>query len=107
VILILAILLFDVANAVMGTGATGGIAGAVAGAVTVGVLAIVVESVLSPPFTGSSGPVLCALVAVLAPLGVALCRRLAPGRVPALRRLDSLVLAGPVWVAAAALLLGH
>jgi hypothetical protein len=97
-VLILAVCLFDAANAVMGTAPTGGLLGAVAGAATVLVLAVVVESLLVPPFVGRSPWILCASVAVCAPLGVLACGRLAPGRVPALRRLDSLVVAGPLWL---------
>jgi hypothetical protein len=45
-------------------------------------------------------------LAVLAPLGVALADRLVGGhRLPALRRLDSLLLAGPMWVVAVAVVL--
>jgi hypothetical protein len=106
-VLVVTVLAFDVANASMGTGETGGATGATAGALTLAVLAVVVEAVLDPPFVGSSPFVLCGLVAVLAPAGVSLCRRIAPGRVPALRRLDSLVLLAPAWVAAVALLVGY
>jgi hypothetical protein len=104
-VLIGAYCLFDVANAAMGTGLTGGKVGAVSGIITVLVFAVIVESVLSPPFTGTKAWVLCGAVAVLAPFGVWLCARLVPGRLPALRRLDSLVLAGPVWVIGVRILL--
>jgi hypothetical protein len=47
-----------------------------------------------------------ALLAVTAPAGVALAAHVAPGvRLPALRRLDSLWLAGPAWVIAVAVVL--
>lgn len=104
-VLIGAYCLFDVANAAMGTGLTGGKVGAVSGILTVLVLAVIVQAILSPPFTGSKAWVLCGAVAGLAPVGVWLCARLAPGRLPALRRLDSLVLAGPAWVIGVRILL--
>jgi hypothetical protein len=106
-VLIGAYCLFDVANAAMGTGRTGGKVGAVSGIVTVGVLAVIVQSILAPPFTGSKAWVLCGAVGVLAPFGVWICARLAPGRLPALRRLDSLVFAGPAWVIGVRIILHH
>jgi hypothetical protein len=96
-VLVIAVLLFDVANSVMGTGRTGGFLGAVSGSVTVLVFAVIVNALLEPPFTGSSSWVLCGLVGVMAPLGVGACGRLVRGRAPAVRRLDSLVLAAPAW----------
>jgi hypothetical protein len=105
VVLVLAVLGWDLANSVMGVGPTGGILGALAGAVTVGVLAVVMEAVLDPPVSGSSWAVLPALAVVAAPLGVQAIARAAPGRVPALRRLDSLALAAPAWAIGAAALL--
>lgn len=104
VLLLVAALLWDLANAVMGTGATGGILGAVAGAVTLAVLATIMEAVLTPPFGHDAWAVLPALVAVLAPLAVSAGGRCAPGRVPAFRRLDSLALSAPAWAVGAALL---
>ena len=73
---------------------------------TVGVLAVFVAAVVVPPFSGRSPWILLGLVAVLAPVGVVLRRASARARrLPALRRLDSLVLAGPAWVIAVGLLL--
>ncbi|MCU4183141.1 hypothetical protein K6U06_02125 [Acidiferrimicrobium sp. IK] len=104
--LVSAICLFDVANYLMGTGSSGGVLGAVAGVVTVGVLAVMVAAVVNPPFSGDRPWVMFGLVALLAPLGVVVARRLAAdARLPALRRLDSLLLAGPAWVVASHLLL--
>ncbi|HLH45961.1 MAG TPA: hypothetical protein VKV25_02305, partial [Acidimicrobiales bacterium] len=106
-VLVAGVLLFDLGNAVMGTGSTGGLVGAISGGLTVVLWAVVVEAVLDPPFVGVSAFVLCGIVAVLGPVGVWLCRTVAPGRVPALRRLDSLVLVAPLWVAGVALLVPH
>ncbi|MGH9121897.1 MAG: hypothetical protein ACRDYC_08110 [Acidimicrobiales bacterium] len=105
-VLVGALCLFDVANYLVGTGATGGVVGAVAGAITVGCLAVLVAALILPPFTGQSPCYLIGLVAVLAPLGVELCARAVGRRAsPALRRLDSAVLAAPAWVIAVAALL--
>jgi hypothetical protein len=97
--LIAAVCLYDMASFMTGTGPRGGIAGAIVGMVTVGVLAVFVAAVVVPPFSGRSPWILLGLVAVLAPAGVAAAGRIGPNlRLPALRRLDSLILAGPAWV---------
>jgi hypothetical protein len=104
--LLTAICLYDMASFLTGTGPRGGVAGALVGMVTVGVLAVFVAAVVEPPFTGRSPWVLLGLVAGLAPVGVFLAGRICPGRrLPALRRLDSLILAGPAWVIGVGLLL--
>jgi hypothetical protein len=99
---------YDSAAYLIGTGANNRWEGPIAGLASVGVLTVLVAAVLVPPFTGSSPWVLGGLAAVLLPLGPVVCRPLVggqPARVPALRRLDSLVLLGPAWPAAVALLL--
>jgi hypothetical protein len=104
--LVAAVCLYDMASFLTGTGPRGGVAGALVGMVTVGVLAVFVAAVVVPPFTGHSPWVLLGLVAVLAPAGVAVAGRICPDRrLPALRRLDSLILAGPAWVIGVGLLL--
>jgi hypothetical protein len=97
---------YDAASYVVGTGSSGPWEGPVAGAVATLPVTLVVAAVLVNPFTGSS-PLVLGLVAMLAaPLGQVGAAALA-GDVgaPALRRLDSLLLAGPVWAWAAATLL--
>jgi hypothetical protein len=97
--LLAAVCLYDMASFMTGTGPRGGVVGVLAGMVTVGVLAVLVAAVVVPPFSGRSPWVLLGLVAVLAPAGVILASRICPTRrLPALRRLDSLILAGPAWV---------
>lgn len=99
-VLVAGALLFDAANHLMGTGTHGGPAGTITGMVTVGILAVMVAAVLVPPFTGRSPWIMCGLLAVLAAVGPWSARRLSgPARLPALARLDSLILAGPAWVA--------
>lgn len=99
---------FDSSNYLIGTGAPNRWEGSVAGAASIAALTLLVAAVLVPPFTGASPWLLGGAVAVLAPLGPVLARwvvgdPVAP--VPALRRLDSLFLAGPAWAAGVALLL--
>jgi hypothetical protein len=104
--LVAAVCFYDMASFLTGTGPRGGVPGAIVGIVTVGVLAVFVAAVVVPPFSGRSPWVLLGLVAILAPAGVALAGRVGPQlRLPALRRLDSLILAGPAWVIGVSLLL--
>ncbi len=106
--LLAAVCLYDMANFLTGTGRgpLGGPVGVVAGWLTVGVLAVLVAAVVVPPYSGVNPWVLLGLVAALAPAGVLLCSRIGrPRPLPALRRLDSLILAGPAWVVAVGLVL--
>jgi hypothetical protein len=106
--LLTAICLYDMASYLTGTNPRGGPVGVIAGMITVGVLAVFVAAVVVPPYSGRSPWVLLGVVAVLAPAGVYALGRIGPRlRLPALRRLDSLVLAGPAWVLAVRLLLHH
>lgn len=104
--LLVAVCLFDAANFLTGNGRTGWPIGSICGAVTVGVFAVMVAAVVVPPFSGHKPWILLGLVAGLAPAGVILSGKVNTRRlVPALRRLDSLVLAAPVWVIGVSLLL--
>lgn len=104
--LLVAVCLFDAANFLTGNGRTGWPIGSICGALTVGVFAIMVAAVVVPPFSGHKPWILLGLVAGLAPAGVVLSAMVNARRpVPALRRLDSLVLAAPVWVIGVSLLL--
>jgi hypothetical protein len=101
---------YDSAAYLIGTGANHRWEGPAAGIISIGILSVLVAAVLAPPFTGSSPWVFGSLAAVLLPLGPIVCRQLvgrarSPARVPALRRLDSLVLLAPAWPVAIALLL--
>lgn len=98
---------YDLACWVYGTRkGIGGWGGVAAGMVTVAVVALFIAAVFVPPFDGARPWVMLGAVAVLCPLGVLLGSTLIGGdRLPALRRLDSLVLAGPVWVATTSLVL--
>ena len=104
--LVAAFCLYDLASFIMGSGSVGGPIGVLAGWLSIGALASFVAAVVVPPYSGRNPWILLGLVAALAPVGVALCAAITRGRrVPALRRLDSLVLAGPAWVIAVSLLL--
>lgn len=103
--LALLVCLYDAGSYVNGNGrGAGGFAGVVAGLLSVAVLAFLVAAVLDPPFTGSRPWLVVGTAGLFAPLGVWLASRV-PGceRLPALRRLDSMILAAPVWVVLVAL----
>lgn len=99
--------MFDMANYLVGAGAHNAWEGPAAGAASVGAFSLAVAAVYSGVFDGVSPWILGAVVALCAPAGLYAANALRgsrPARTPALRRLDSLLIAGPVWVLAAALL---
>jgi hypothetical protein len=100
--------MYDSAAYLIGAGSNNPWEGPVAGVASVGALTLLVAAVLFSPFRGNSPWILGGMAAVLAPLGALVASRLTPARsarVPALRRLDSLILLGPLWAAGTALLL--
>ena len=106
--LVAAALAYDAGSFVMGHGrsAVGGWLGVLFGLASVAVVAVFAAALMDPPFSGSKPWVVFAAVAVLAPIGARLSQAAAGGeRLPAVRRLDSLWLAAPVWVVLVALLL--
>jgi len=92
--------LYDAGAYIVGTGASAAWEGPAAGVAALVPITIVVAVVLVPPFRGAS-PLLLGLVAAgLAPLGPLAGSMVLGDRAayaPALRRLDSLLLLGPVW----------
>ncbi|MGH9094875.1 MAG: hypothetical protein ACRDXE_06915, partial [Acidimicrobiales bacterium] len=105
-VLLFSYVLFDLANYIWGPGRTGQLRGLLPAAVTLAVLAVFVAGVFNPPFTGFRPWLFEAVFAVAAPAGVVLGRKLSgPRRFPGLLRLDALIVAGPLWLLAARLLL--
>lgn len=99
---------YDASAYLVGSGSVRRWEGVAAGIASVASLALAVAAVLVPPFRGASPWILAAVAAILLPLGplagtALLGRRRAA--VPALRRIDSLLLAGPAWAGTAALVL--
>lgn len=98
--LVAATLAYDAGAFVMGDGRTplGGPVGVTLGALSVMVVAVFAAAIMDPPFSGSRPWVFFVLVGALAAAGVRLCQLPARAeRLPALRRIDSLSLAAPVW----------
>jgi hypothetical protein len=99
---------YDAGDYVVGVGADKRWEGPAAGMAGMAVVTLCTTAVLVPPFEGASGWVLGGMAAALAPLGpVAVSAVLGSPKadVPAARRLDSLVLAGPAFALGALLLL--
>jgi molybdopterin synthase sulfur carrier subunit len=92
--------LYDAGAYLVGTGASSAWEGPAAGVAALIPLTIFAEVVLIPPFAGAQPLFLGVLAAVLAPCGPVAASALLGDRnahAPALRRLDSLLLLGPLW----------
>ena len=99
---------YDASAFVIGSGTTSRLEGPVAGIVSIAVVCLLAAAVLVPPFRGPSPLVLFVTASVLAPAGTYLASAILGDQqadVPALRRIDSLLLLGPVWGAIGALTL--
>jgi hypothetical protein len=98
----------DASAFVVGSGASNKWEGPVAGAAAAAAVGLAVAAAFVPPFRGITPWVLALVVAVLAPLGGTAATTLlgrAEAPVPALRRLDAWLVAGPVWAVVARLVL--
>ena len=107
-ILLLTIHAVDGSTFLIGSGARFRWEGRVAAAAAVAVLSLAASAVLVPPFRAASPVVLGAIAVVLAPLGPRVASALLPKTTafaPALRRIDSLLVAGPVWALVGSFLL--
>jgi hypothetical protein len=103
--LLLLMCAYDTGNYLIGTGADHAWEGSAAGIAAMVPITIGAATIAVPPFTETGPFILGGVAMVLAPLGPWAATRLlgdsTKGRVPAVRRLDALVLLGPVWAVAA------
>lgn len=91
---------FEVGDYLVGTGASNPVEGPIAGIAASLVLTFAIASFAFDPFETGSAWVFGGLATVLTPLGSLVGSALVPSadaRVPALRRLDSWLIVGPVW----------
>ena len=98
--LVLAVSAYEIGDYLVGSGARNVLEGPVAGAAAVLVVHFAVTAVGLPPFELPDGLAFAVVAAVLCPLGQLAASLVLPSaRAPAsaLRRLDSLLLLGPVW----------
>ncbi|MGH9263717.1 MAG: MoaD/ThiS family protein [Acidimicrobiales bacterium] len=108
-LLLAMVCVYDAGAYLVGTGASSAWEGPAAGVAALIPLTIFAEVVLIPPFAGAQPLFLGMLAAVLAPAGPVAASALLgdrTGHAPALRRLDSLLLLGPLWAWCAAIFLG-
>jgi sulfur-carrier protein len=99
-LLLALVCVYDAGAYLVGTGASSAWEGPAAGVAALIPLTIFAEVVLVPPFAGAQPLFLGLLAAVLAPAGPVAASALLGdrnGHAPALRRLDSLLLLGPLW----------
>ena len=99
-LLLALVFLYDAGAYLVGTGASSAWEGPAAGVAALIPLTIFAEVGLVPPFAGAQPLFLGLLAAVLAPAGPVAASALLGdrnGHAPALRRLDSLLLLGPLW----------
>jgi hypothetical protein len=104
-------LVYDASAFLIGSDAGHAWEGPLAGLASIGAVTVAVAAILVPPFRGASPWVLGATAALATPLGpIVASMLLGPterdARVPALRRLDSLLVLGPIWALVALALVG-
>jgi hypothetical protein len=102
-------LVYDASSYLVGAGAERPWEGIVAGLASIGAVTVAVAAILDPPFNGVTPWVLGIAAALLAPFGAAVATVVLGDRTasaPALRRLDTLIVLGPVWTILALILVG-
>lgn len=100
VVLLVLVSAYEAGDYLVGTGAGTPVEGPLAGIAAVAVLTFALSVFQLGPFDTRAAWVFGGLVAVLAPLGSIIASTLVPTAAaggPALRRLDSWILVGPVW----------
>ena len=108
-VMVACVLLYDATVFVMGADAKWRWEGVIPGLVSVVAVTLFAAAVLVPPFRGASPWVLGGLALVALPAGAmvgSLLRGPEPRPVAALRRVDSLLVLGPLWLLLAPALLG-
>jgi len=107
-VLVALVVVYDASAYLVGTGAASPWEGPAAGAAFILAVTLAVAALFVPPFRGATPWLFGFLTAVLAPLGPYAASAVLPepsSRAPALRRLDSLLVVGPVWALVALLVL--
>jgi hypothetical protein len=102
-VLLLVASAYEMGDYIVGSGASNPVEGPLAGITTATLVALPMALMLVEPFD-AAGVGLLAFAAVACPLGQVVASAVLPGAgasAPALRRIDTLVVLGPVWAAAA------
>jgi hypothetical protein len=103
VVLIVVASAYEVGDYIVGSGASNPLEGPLAGITTTSLVALPLALILVEPYD-AAGVSLLAFAAAACPFGQIIASAVLPGAgayAPALRRIDTLLLLGPVWVAAA------
>lgn len=99
--LILLVSAYEAGDFLVGTGSANAFEGPLAGTVSLGAMTFILFLVQPAPFDGTSILLFAVVAAISCPLGQILASALLPrgnAWAPALRRLDSYLLAAPVWL---------
>ena len=110
IILLTFVLVYDASDYIVGSGATNGIEGPLAGILFIAATTALFAVVKAPPFHGTDIWSFSVLAMLACPAGQLLASALLPqasARAPALRRLDSLLVAAPAWAGLVGLYLLH
>jgi hypothetical protein len=102
-------LVYDASAFLVGAGSRRVWEGPVAGVASIAAVTVAVAAILVPPFGGARPWILGVAAVLLTPLGPVVATMLLGdrrARVPALRRLDSLLVLGPLWTLLALVLVG-
>ena len=101
--LLLLVSAYEIGDYLIGSGAANAVEGPFAGIVAVLVVAFALFVVEPPPFDRTTVPVFALMVAFFAPVGQLAASAVMPTSkvlAPAVRRLDSLIIVGPLWMVA-------
>lgn len=99
--LILLVSAYESGDFIVGTGSSNAVEGPLAGLVALGVMAFLLFLIQPAPFDSSSVLLFAVVAGICCPLGQVLASALLPrgnAWAPALRRLDSYLLAAPIWL---------
>jgi molybdopterin synthase sulfur carrier subunit len=110
---VVALLLFaaayDAGDYLIGSGSSNSVEGPLTGIVTIGVVAMALVVLGTPPFEGAPAYTFAVFAAVLCPLGQLAASAILPAsdaRAPTVRRLDTLILLAPLWVWSVGIFMG-
>ncbi len=106
--LLVLVAVYEASDYLVGSGGSNRVEGPLAGIISIAVVTAVVAFLRVPPFRGADAFAFGGLAAVCCPLGQLVCSALLPepaASAAAMRRLDSLLVLGPLWAWMVGLLL--
>jgi hypothetical protein len=110
IILLVFVLVYDASDFTVGSGASNGLEGPLAGIGFIAATTFLFAEVQAPPFHGADIWSFAVLAMIACPVGQIVASALLPrptSHAPALRRLDSLLVAAPAWAGLVGLYLLH